>query len=70
MDQLRSSEIQEMSVPEMDEHITQIKKDLMKINGVLASGGVPEEIGRVREMKKTIARLKTEISKREAMEAK
>jgi large subunit ribosomal protein L29 len=70
MDKFRSSEIQEMSIPEMDEHLTQLKKDLMKINGVLASGGIPEDIGRVREIKRTIARIHTEMTKREAMDKK
>ena len=56
---LRSSEIGGMSEPEMDEQITQLRKELMKINGVLASGGIPEEVGKAREIRRTIARLKT-----------
>jgi large subunit ribosomal protein L29 len=56
---IRSSEIQGMSDSEMDERLTQLRKELMKINGVLASGGIPEEIGKAREIKRTIARIKT-----------
>lgn len=70
MDKARSSEIQEMSIPEMDEQLSQLKQDLMKIKGVLASGGVPENIGKMREMKKTIARIKTEKTMREAQDKK
>ena len=43
----------------MDERLTQLRKELMKIRGVLASGGIPEEVGKAREIKRTIARIKT-----------
>jgi large subunit ribosomal protein L29 len=56
---IRSSEIQGMSDSEMDERLTQLRKELMKIKGVLASGGIPEEIGKAREIRHTIARIKT-----------
>jgi large subunit ribosomal protein L29 len=48
-----------MSDSEVDERLVQLRKELMKINGVLASGGIPEGVGRVREIKRTIARVKT-----------
>ncbi|MFH1403913.1 MAG: 50S ribosomal protein L29 [Candidatus Altiarchaeota archaeon] len=63
---IRSSEIREMDVPEMDEQITQLRKDLMKMRGVLASGGIPEGVGKTREIKRTIARILTEKKKRSA----
>jgi large subunit ribosomal protein L29 len=56
---LRSDEIQGMDDSEMDERLTQLRKELMKIRGVLASGGIPEEVGKAREIKRTIARIKT-----------
>jgi len=56
---LRSDEIQGMDDSEMDERLTQLRRQLMKINGVLASGGIPEEVGKTREIKRTIARIKT-----------
>ena len=56
---LRSDEIQGMSEPEMDERLAQLRKELMKINGVLASGGIPEEVGKAREIRRTIARIRT-----------
>jgi large subunit ribosomal protein L29 len=60
---IRSDEIQGMNVSEMDERLTQLRKELMKINGVLASGGIPEEVGKTREIKRTIARIKTQKAK-------
>jgi len=56
---LRSKEISEMSSEDLDKHLYELRKDLMKINGVLASGGVPEDVGKVREIKRTIARILT-----------
>jgi len=56
---LRKSEIKEMGPEELEDKMSQLKADLMKIRGVLASGGIPENVGRAREIKKTIARIKT-----------
>ena len=67
MANLHSSEIQALSEQEMDEHLSQLKKDLMKIKGVLASGGVPEDLGKVRQIKRTIARIHTEKRIREGV---
>ena len=56
---LRNSEIKELSPEELEDKMSQLKSDLMKIRGVLASGGIPENVGRAREIKRTIARIKT-----------
>jgi large subunit ribosomal protein L29 len=62
---LRSNEIAGMEDSEMDEQLSQIRKNLMKIRGVLASGGIPEDVSKTREMKRTIARILTEKRRRE-----
>ena len=56
---LRASEIREMSAEELDDRLAQLHNDLMKIRGVLASGGIPEHVGRMKETRKTIARIHT-----------
>lgn len=56
---LRSSEIREMSTEELENRISELNSNLMKIRGILASGGIPEEIGKTREIKRTIARVLT-----------
>ncbi|MEA1924458.1 MAG: 50S ribosomal protein L29 [Candidatus Altiarchaeota archaeon] len=56
---LRSHELVDMDVEELDGKLRELQEGLMKINGVLASGGIPEDIGEAREIKKTIARIKT-----------
>jgi len=67
---IRSSEIQGMDDSEMDERLVQLRKELMKIRGVLASGGIPEEVGKAREIRRTIARIKTIKAQRTQADAK
>jgi len=59
MAELHTSEIAKMSPEEQDKTIVELRKSLMKINGGLASGGIPEDVGKAREMRKTIARILT-----------
>ena len=56
---LKNSELKELTSEELDDKLTQLQGDLMKIRGVLASGGIPENVGKAREIKRTIARIKT-----------
>lgn len=56
---LRPNEMAEMNVIELDKHLGELKKELMKIRGGVASGGIPEDIGKTREIRKTIARILT-----------
>jgi large subunit ribosomal protein L29 len=56
---VRSREIREMGVEEIDNRMLELNSNLMKIKGIMASGGIPEEIGKVREIRRTIARIST-----------
>lgn len=56
---LRNSEMREMNSEELDDKLVQLQNDLMKMRGVLASGGIPENVGRMRETRKMIARILT-----------
>lgn len=67
---LRSNEISEMSSEELNEHLSDLRRDLMKIKGVLASGGIPEDVGKVREIKRTIAKILTAKNQRKKEEEK
>jgi large subunit ribosomal protein L29 len=51
--------MREMNSEELDDKLVQLQNDLMKMRGVLASGGIPENVGRMRETRKTIARILT-----------
>lgn len=56
---LRSKELLEMDGDELEKHLSELQNELMKINGILASGGIPEDIGKGREIRHTIARILT-----------
>ncbi|MEM4347434.1 MAG: 50S ribosomal protein L29 [Candidatus Altiarchaeota archaeon] len=56
---LRYKEILDMSSEDLEAHLSELRRDLMKIRGVIASGGVPEDAGKVRAIKRTIARILT-----------
>ena len=62
---LRAKEIKELTKDELEEKQLQLNSDLMKIRGVLASGGIPENVGKAREIKRTIARINTFKSRKE-----
>jgi large subunit ribosomal protein L29 len=56
---LRPSDIVGKDDAELEGDLSELRKTLMKIRGGLASGGIPEDVGKVREIKKTIARILT-----------
>lgn len=62
---MRASEAREKTDEELDADLGELKKTLMKIRGGLASGGIPEDVGKTRELKKTIARILTIRRERE-----
>ncbi len=56
---LRNSEIRELGSAELEDKLSQLQSDMMKIRGVLASGGIPEHVGKMRETRRTLARIQT-----------
>jgi len=60
---LKKSEIKQMNTTVIPEKITELKKELMKLNAQVATGTRPENPGRIREIKRTIARLLTKKNK-------
>jgi large subunit ribosomal protein L29 len=62
---LRAKEIKELTKGELEEKRVQLTSDLMKIRGVLASGGIPENVGKAKEIKRTIARINTFKNRKE-----
>ncbi|MCK4475219.1 MAG: 50S ribosomal protein L29 [Methanophagales archaeon] len=55
----RIEEIRKMSEKERKEELESLMTDLMRERGVIATGGAPENPGRVGEIRRTIARIKT-----------
>jgi len=65
---LRLDEIRKMTPEEKKEQITKLSNDLIRERAMVSAGGAPENPGRIREIRRTIARIKT--VQREAGEVK
>ncbi|MBN2735303.1 MAG: 50S ribosomal protein L29 [Methanomicrobiaceae archaeon] len=61
---LRSSEVVQFSDVELSEQLGKLQLELIQDLGKVSAGGAPENPGRIREIKRTIARIKTEQNKR------
>jgi large subunit ribosomal protein L29 len=59
MSRFRMEEIRKMSERERGEELESLEKELLHERGMIATGGAPENPGRVRGIRKTIARIKT-----------
>lgn len=62
----RAKEIAQFSVEELKEHEEKLSLELIQHYGKVSAGGAPENPGKIREVRRTIARIKTEQSKRQA----
>jgi large subunit ribosomal protein L29 len=56
---LRSEEIRKMKPEEVDKKLEDLKKEKMKIKMQIGQGTVPEKPGRVKEVRRAIARILT-----------
>jgi len=56
---MKIKELRKMDEKVLESKITEIKKDLMKLNAQVATGTTPENPGRIRSLKKTIAKIYT-----------
>ncbi len=56
---LRMKEIREMSVDDRNRRLEEMKTELSKVLTMIRAGGSVENPGRVRALKKTIARIET-----------
>lgn len=60
----RASEVSQFSNAELSEQLEKLELELVQDLGKVSAGGAPENPGRVRVIKRTIARIKTEQTKR------
>lgn len=56
---LRVDEIRNMNLTERQEELDKLKMELIRERAVASAGGAPENPGRIKEIRKTIARIKT-----------
>ena len=62
---IKKSELKQMKEQQLKEKLIDLKKEMMKINSQRAVGTVPENPGRVKEVRRTIARVLTKLSQLE-----
>jgi len=56
---LRSEEIRDMSKEEIDEKTFELRSELLREKSKIAAGGVADNPGRIKEIRRTIARIMT-----------
>lgn len=56
---LKNKEIRGLGVEEIEAKIAELSNEYSKMKSQIRSGGAPENSGKMREIKRTIARLKT-----------
>ncbi len=54
---IKKNDLKKMSNEELEKKMLDLQKQLMKSNAQISAGTTPENPGRVREIKKTIARI-------------
>ena len=61
---MKNNKIKEMSSPELEKELSELKSELFKLRFSLATNGLDNSL-KVKEVRKDIARVKTELRKRE-----
>ena len=56
---LHSKEIRDMTPAEREAELAELQTELLNAKSVQAAGGAPDNPGRIRELRRTIARIKT-----------
>lgn len=62
----RAKEVAQFSDAELVENEQKLRNELIQQYGKISAGGAPENPGKIREVRRTIARIKTEQTKRQA----
>ena len=66
---MKINKIREMSSPELEKELVELKSELFKLRFSLATNGLDNPM-KIKEVKKDIARVKTILKQRELGEAK
>jgi large subunit ribosomal protein L29 len=64
---IRKSELREMSIEELKEKLVELKRELLKERAHKAVSGAPSNPGRMREIRRTIARILTIMNEKKRM---
>jgi large subunit ribosomal protein L29 len=66
---LKARDIRTMKDADLEKQLKDLRNDLLKQRAITATGGAPESPGRIRELRRTIARILT-IQKEKSGEVK
>ncbi|MCC4723729.1 50S ribosomal protein L29 [Salinicoccus sp. RF5] len=66
---MKANEIRDLTTSEIENNVKELKEELFNLRFQLATGQL-ENTSRIKEVRKTIARMKTTIRERELSEAK
>ena len=61
---LRAKDVRQLSDVELQEQMGKIRLELIQHNGKVSAGGATENPGRIKEIRRTIARMMSEIIRR------
>ena len=64
---MKNNKIKEMTSPELEKELSELKSELFKLRFSLATNGLDNPM-KIKEVKKNIARVKTELRERELKE--
>jgi large subunit ribosomal protein L29 len=70
MASFKLSELREMSVPELEEKIVELRSQLSRERALISSGTRPENPGKIKKIRKNIARLLTVLNEKKLSEVK
>jgi large subunit ribosomal protein L29 len=54
-----SEEIRNMSEEEIEDELRNLESEILRERGIVAAGGAPEKPGRVKDIRRTVALIKT-----------
>ena len=61
---IKKKQLNQMSRPDMVTRLSELRLELAKERGQIAIGGTPVNPGRIKEIKKTIARMLTKLKEK------
>ncbi|MBS3119630.1 50S ribosomal protein L29 [Candidatus Woesearchaeota archaeon] len=64
MSKKRIKELKELSRPDLEKHLAEARKELMKANAQIGSGTGFRNPGQIKQFKRSIARIRTLMSQR------
>ncbi|MAG45373.1 MAG: 50S ribosomal protein L29 [Nanoarchaeota archaeon] len=67
---MKIKELKQIKASEIETKLNDLKRELMKYNSQISTGTPPENPGKVRAIKKTIAQINTLLSKKQEQEVK